>query len=90
MGPLKGGLLAGEAPTDAIRIWKKSSVKRTTAEWALRWVLNHHEVTSVLSGMGTLDEVKENINVANETLPNSIPEAELKLYQEVKQVYERR
>ena len=43
--------------------------KRTSAEWALRWVLNHSEVTSVLSGMGTLDEVKENIRVANETLP---------------------
>lgn len=89
MGPLKGGLLAGEAPADAMRIWKKSSVKRTTAEWALRWVLNHPEVTSVLSGMGTLDEVKENISVANETLPNSIPETELKLYQEVKEVYEK-
>ena len=39
--------------------------------------------------MGTLDEVKENISVANETPPDSIPEVELKLYQEVKQVYEK-
>ena len=32
------------------------------------------EVTSVLSGMGTLDEVKENIGMANETPPDSILE----------------
>jgi len=58
-------------------LWKfgiKSLVRRTTAKWALRWVLNHPEVTSVLSGMGTLDEVKENIGMANETPPDSILE----------------
>jgi predicted aldo/keto reductase-like oxidoreductase len=38
--------------------------------------------------MGTLDEVKENISVTNETPPDSIPEVELKLYRMVKQVYE--
>ncbi len=88
MGPLKGGILAGEPPEEAERIWESSPIKRTSAEWALRWVFNHSEVTCVLSGMGTLDEVKENIRVANETPPDSIPEVELKLYQEVKQVYE--
>jgi predicted aldo/keto reductase-like oxidoreductase len=89
MVPLKGGLLAGEAPKEAMKIWDKSPVRRTTAKWALRWVLNHPEVTCVLSGRGTLDEVKENIGVANETPPDSIPEVELKLYKEVKQVYEK-
>ncbi len=88
MGPLKGGILAGEAPLGAKRIWDESPVKRTSAEWALRWVFNHSEVTCALSGMGTLDEVKENIHVANETPPDSLTLDELKLYRKVKQVYE--
>ena len=88
MGPLKGGILAGEPPVEAKRIWESSPVKRTPAEWALRWVFNHSEVTCVLSGMGTLDEVKENINVVNETPPDILTLDELKLYRQVKQVYE--
>jgi predicted aldo/keto reductase-like oxidoreductase len=88
MGPLKGGILAGEPPGEAKRIWESLPVKRTSSEWALRWVLNHSEVTTVLSGMGTLDEVKENIQVANETPPDILTLDELKLYRQVKQVYE--
>ena len=86
MEPLKGGILAGNVP-EAMKIWNKSQIKRTSAEWALRWVLNHPEVTCVISGMGKMEEVKENIKVTNETLPNSIVEEEIRLYNEVKEVY---
>ena len=34
-----------------------------------------------------MEEVKENIKVTNETLPDSIPQEEIKLYSEVKEVY---
>jgi predicted aldo/keto reductase-like oxidoreductase len=87
MEPLKGGILAGEVPERAQEIWDKSEIKRTPAEWALKWVLNHPEITCVLSGMGEIEQVKENIKVANETTPNSIPRHEMKLYSEVKEVY---
>ncbi|MGB9979306.1 aldo/keto reductase [Methanobacterium sp.] len=88
MEPLKGGLLAGKVPERTLKIWDKSPAKRSPADWALRWVLNHPEVTSVISGMGEEEQIKENLKVANETLPNSLTEDELKLYNEVKEVYE--
>ena len=88
MEPLKGGILAGEVPEKVNGIWNKSDIKRSPADWALRWVLNHPEVTCVVSGMGEGGQVEENIKVANETLPNSLTEDELKLYDEVKEVYE--
>ena len=88
MEPLKGGLLAGKVPERTLKIWDKSQVKRSPADWALRWVLNHPEVTCVISGMGDEEQIKENLKVANETLPNSLTEDELKLYDEVKEVYE--
>lgn len=87
MEPLKGGILAGEIPEDAQKIWNSADTKRSAADWALRWVLNHPEVTCVVSGMGELSQVKENITVAEETLPNSLTEDELKLYGDVKEVY---
>jgi predicted aldo/keto reductase-like oxidoreductase len=87
MGPLKGGILA-EAPEKVREIWNKSNVKRTPAEWALRWVINHSEITCVFSGMGSLKQVKENIKVANETLPESISHHDMELYDKVKDIYQ--
>ncbi len=87
MEPLKGGLLAGEVPPEVTQIWDKSEVKRTPADWALRWVLNHPEVTCVVSGMNHESQIKENLMVADEVLPNSLTDGELKLYDEVKEVY---
>ena len=87
MEPLKGGILAGNVPEKAMEIWNKSKIKRTSAEWALKWVLNHPEVACVISGMGKIEEVNENIKVTNETLPDSITKEEIKLYMEVKEVY---
>ena len=88
MEPLKGGLLAGKVPERAQKIWDNAPVKRSPADWALRWVLNHPEVTCVISGMNNENQIKENIKVANETLPDSLTEEELKRYKNVKEVYE--
>lgn len=87
MEPLKGGILAGKVPEEVQKIWDKSGVKRSPADWALRWVLNHSEVACVLSGMNEEEHVEENLRVASETLPNSLTDDELRLYDEVKEVY---
>ncbi|BDZ70441.1 aldo/keto reductase [Methanobacterium petrolearium] len=88
MEPLKGGLLAGKVPDKALQIWGESDTGSSPANWALRWVLNHPEVTCVFSGMNDEDQIKENLKVADEVLPNSLTEDELKLYERVKEVYE--
>ncbi len=87
MEPLKGGLLAGKIPDKAQEVWDESDTGRSPADWALRWVLNHPEVTTVFSGMGEMDHVEENLKVAEEALPNSLTEDEIKLYERVEEVY---
>ncbi|EKF86181.1 aldo/keto reductase [Methanobacterium formicicum] len=87
MEPLKGGILAGKIPDKAQEIWEESDTRRSPADWAIRWVLNHPEVTTVFSGMGELDQVEENLKVSDEVLPNSLTEEELELYERVKEVY---
>ncbi|QQY78903.1 hypothetical protein EDD65_10457 [Keratinibaculum paraultunense] len=86
MEPIKGGKLAN--PSEEIKsIWNLYEEKRTPAEWALRWVLNHREVSVVLSGMNNIEQVKENIKTVSNAKANSLSEEELKLIDKVTDVY---
>jgi len=87
MEPIKGGKLS-DASKEIATIWDKSSIKRSPAEWALRWVYNLKEVSVVLSGMSTMDHVVENIKTANNAIPNSLTTEELKIIDEVTALYE--
>jgi len=79
MEPLRGGNLTNKMPPVVKNILEKSPIKRTPAEWALRWIWNDPDVTVVLSGMNDESHVEENIKVANEAYPNSSTEAELQV-----------
>jgi len=89
MEPIRGGNLAGHVPDEIKKIWDESPVRRTPAEWALRWVWNHPEVTVVLSGMNDEIHIDENLRVANEALPNSISSSELAIVERVRDTYQR-
>lgn len=81
MEPLRGGTLVNSLPPQAKAIWDNAPVKRSYADWGLRWVLNHPQVLCVLSGMGTQAMVEENIRIASESEADSLTEAELQLYE---------
>ncbi len=87
MEPLRGGNLTGRIPPAVQRIWDEAEVKRSPAEWGLRWIWNHPEVTVVLSGMNNEDHIRENIRVAGEALPDSLSEKELGLVSQVAETY---
>jgi len=87
MEPLKGGRLAKAPPMPVKEIWEHSNVKRTPAEWGLRWVWNHPEVTTVLSGMNEFEQVRENIEIVEKALPNSLSEKDIELINLVKLKY---
>lgn len=65
MEPLRGGRLAGSLPEEAKRIFAEYKVKHTPAQWAFRWLWNQSEVTVVLSGMNSLEMVRDNIKTAS-------------------------
>ncbi|MCW4001443.1 MAG: aldo/keto reductase [Candidatus Bathyarchaeota archaeon] len=77
MEPLRGGNLATQLPASAKAFYQKAPVKRTPAEWALRWVWNHPEVTVVLSGMNETRQILENVAVAENALPHSLTPQDL-------------
>lgn len=86
MEPLRGGNLVN-LPEAAQVLINQAEIKRTPAEWALRWVWNHPEASVVLSGMTTMEQVMENIEAAGEAQPNSLTAKETTMINEIKKLF---
>jgi uncharacterized protein len=87
MEPLRGGKLTERIPVEVQAIWDSAEKRRSPAEWALRWVWNHPEVSTALSGMTLMDQVKENISLADDGYPDSLSPEELSLIRRVTDTY---
>ena len=87
MEPLKGGQLVN-IPVEVQELFDQAETKRSPAEWALRWVWNHPEVSVVLSGMNTAEQVQENIKIAQEAHPQILTDSELEIIAKAKSIFE--
>ncbi|MDD3985086.1 MAG: aldo/keto reductase [Methanobacterium sp.] len=87
MEPLRGGCLTTNIPVEVKEIWDNAEVNRSPAEWAFRFLWNQPEVDVVLSGMTTIEQVRENIKIADQGHIHSLTDDELDLYNEVKEIY---
>jgi uncharacterized protein len=90
MEPLRGGGLSARIPQEVQWVWDKAQVRRTPAEWALRFTWNRPEASVVLSGMSEMWQLEENIRMADNGLAHSLSDAELALIQEAKTIYQAR
>ncbi|MEI7942257.1 MAG: aldo/keto reductase [Candidatus Riflemargulisbacteria bacterium] len=90
MEPLRGGKLAANLPSTVQHIFNNAPIKRTPAEWALRWVWNHPEVSVLLSGMNSMEQVVENIKVAQTATVNSLTIEEKDIIEQAKNMFERK
>lgn len=66
MEPLRGGKLVNRLPQDAVNAFAEHPVSRTPAQWAFRWLWNQEEVTCVLSGMNSMEMLRENVQTASD------------------------
>ncbi len=90
MEPLRGGKLVNNLPKSAEDTFSEAYIKRTPAQWALKWVWNHPEVSVVLSGMNEMEQITENLKTASESEPNSLIEKELEIINEVKTIIKKK
>jgi predicted aldo/keto reductase-like oxidoreductase len=90
MEPLRGGKLANNVPEEVTRIIEQSRQPQSAAQFAFRWVLNRPEVSCVLSGMSSMEQVKENIRIASEDHVGSLSEDDMLLYEKAKRFYQSR
>ena len=90
MEPLRGGKLAVNLPQAVQTAFNTAKTQRTPAEWALRWVWDHPEVSTLLSGMNTMEQVAENLKVAQKAEINSLTDEESKFMETVKNIFRQR
>ena len=80
MEGVRGGRLA-QLPEEQMARLHAIRPEDSAARWALRWLQGIPEVSVVLSGMSTLDQIIENVETFRE--PNPVSETEKDLLQEV-------
>lgn len=87
MEPLKGGKLTDALPRSVERLWSQAEIQRTPAEWALRWVADHPEVMTILSGVSTPQQLEENLRILSDVKPGSLTQKERTIIDQVSAEY---
>ncbi len=89
MEGLLGGRLA-VAPDNVQALYDAFPVKRSPVEWAFRWLCNHPQVATVLSGVTTPDQVRDNLRIFDSVEPGCMSQEELDLIDRVRDAYNSR
>jgi hypothetical protein len=89
MEPLLGGRLA-DPPLPVRELLEGCEVQRSAIDWALQWVWDQPEVSVVLSGMSSMDQVIANVASARQSRPRSFNATEYRLIDQVRQQYRER
>ena len=88
MEPLRGGKLVN-LPKEALQVFDESEVKHSPAEWSFRWLWNHPQILTVLSGMNSQEMLQANVASASQAKADIITDREKELYKRVKDVLNR-
>ena len=85
MEPLRGGRLVQNIPQEIQNLWNQAESKRTPVEWALQYLWNRNDVDCVFSGMTSLEQVRQNIEIASKI--DTISDNDQELIREVARTY---
>ena len=76
MEPVKGGLLA-DVPDEAREMFESKDPGMSPASWALRYVMGLEGVETVLSGMSSVEQMRDNLSFATDFKPLDEEELEI-------------
>ncbi|MDE6675237.1 MAG: aldo/keto reductase [Acetatifactor sp.] len=85
MEPLRGGKLVSRLPEAARKIFAGHSPQYTPVQWALKWLWNQPQVTCVLSGMNSVEMVRDNMDTAENSRAGELTEADEAMLRQVVQ-----
>ena len=86
MEGLLGGRLAN-APDNVQALYDAFPVKRSPAEWAFRWLCDHPQVATVLSGCNEPEQVEDNLRIFDTVEADCMSQEERELMTQVRQAY---
>jgi predicted aldo/keto reductase-like oxidoreductase len=85
MEPLRGGELSN-MPKEVLSIFEQTGAHRSSVDWALKWLWNQPEVSVVLSGMSTYEQVEQNIRFASESQVGTLSKNELNVFDDARKL----
>ena len=89
MEPLRGGRLVN-VPEDVQAIFDSYPVKYSPVEWAFRWLYNQPEVTTILSGVSTMEQLQDNLRIFENSGAGKLSAQEVEIVLKAKEAYEKR
>lgn len=90
MEPLRGGRLVENIPREIQSIWDTAPTKRSPLQWAFQYLWDMEGISTVFSGMSSIEQVKENVAIADIGYPNTLNQEDKNLIKEVARTYRQR
>ena len=87
MEPLRGGKLVNNVPALIRDKYFEMGKKYSIVEWCFRWLYDSPYITSILSGMSDLAQLKDNIRIFQDAKPNCLTDFEGKRLIEICNLY---
>ncbi len=88
MESLHGGMLSNDVPEKVEAAFGDWNKDLSNAEKAFMWLYNQPEVTVVLTGASTLEQVEESLAIFDKAECNILSEEEVALYDKAREVWE--
>ena len=87
MGPCRGGQLAEQIHSDMVARLRAVNTQRSLADWAFSYLMNRPDVDICLSGMYTMEQLQENLAIADRVGRQPLTEEEHLALKEVGDIY---
>lgn len=89
MEPLRGGFMLNNVPDEVNTILESYPEKRSLVEWCFRWLYNMPEVTMILSGASSMEQLKDSLRIFEGASSNVMTEEDQKLIRKIREAYEK-
>jgi predicted aldo/keto reductase-like oxidoreductase len=88
MEPLRGGFILRNKPPEVDAILAAYPQQRSLAEWCFRWLYDMPEVTTILSGTSTLEQLEDNLRIFTDERADVMSEMDQMLIARIRAAYE--
>lgn len=85
--PFKEGNLLKNPPEPVIKAWGELISKGSLAEWGLRWLWNHPEISTVIIDIDGIERMLEYVALTEKSDPDNLSIQELIVFDNVRDVY---
>ena len=87
--PQLGGRLVSKPPESVAKVWGSEYTEKERIDWALRWVWNHREISTVVSNTDSVEQIQANIELADKAEADILNVEEKVFISEIRDTYKK-